>query len=115
MANSWVGIQGALAAQFAGRIVRRADLRQRNPLFQYPLAVPSWLKSRAEVEALVAASSQIFRLDMGTEREHSSLIVLMIRGEGPMIRDIVEEAAVLASLALFIGMIAVWAHLIAVL
>jgi hypothetical protein len=32
-----------------------------------------------------------------------------------MIRDIIEEAAVLASLALFIGMIAVWAHLIAVL
>jgi hypothetical protein len=32
-----------------------------------------------------------------------------------MIRDVVEEVAVLASLALFIGMIAVWAHLIAVL
>jgi hypothetical protein len=32
-----------------------------------------------------------------------------------MLRDIVEEAAVLTSLALFIGMIAVWVHLIAVL
>jgi len=33
----------------------------------------------------------------------------------PMIRAVVEEVTVLASLALFMGMIAVWAHVIAVL
>jgi hypothetical protein len=32
-----------------------------------------------------------------------------------MIRAVVEEAAALASLALFLGMIAVWAQVIAVL
>jgi len=35
------------------------------------------------------------------------------RGGRPMFRAVVEEAAVLASLALFIGMIAVWAQVIA--
>jgi hypothetical protein len=32
-----------------------------------------------------------------------------------MIRSVVEEAAALASLALFMGMIAVWAHILIVL
>jgi hypothetical protein len=32
-----------------------------------------------------------------------------------MIRAVIEEATVLASLVLFVGMIAVWAHVIAVL
>jgi hypothetical protein len=32
-----------------------------------------------------------------------------------MIRAVVEEAAAIASIALFVGMIAVWAHLFAVL
>jgi hypothetical protein len=32
-----------------------------------------------------------------------------------MLRSVVEEATTLASLALFLGMIAVWAHIIAVL
>jgi hypothetical protein len=32
-----------------------------------------------------------------------------------MFRSVVEEATTLASLALFLGMIAVWAHIIAVL
>jgi hypothetical protein len=36
-------------------------------------------------------------------------------GRIPMFRAVVEEAAVLASLALFIGMIAVWAQVIATL
>ena len=34
--------------------------------------------------------------------------------EVEMFRAVVEEAAALASVALFIGMIAVWAHVIAV-
>jgi hypothetical protein len=32
-----------------------------------------------------------------------------------MIRAVIEEAAAIASIALFVGMIAVWAHLFAVL
>jgi hypothetical protein len=32
-----------------------------------------------------------------------------------MIRSVIEEAAAIASIALFVGMIAVWAHLFAVL
>jgi hypothetical protein len=32
-----------------------------------------------------------------------------------MIRTVIEEAAALASITLFIGMIAVWAHLFAIL
>jgi hypothetical protein len=32
-----------------------------------------------------------------------------------MVRAVVEEAAALASLALFVGMIAVWAHILIVL
>src|SRR5262249_5981433 len=54
-------------------------------------------------------------LDIRTEREHSSLSVLIQREGTPMIRAVIEEVTVLASLALFMGMIAVWAHVIAVL
>jgi hypothetical protein len=32
-----------------------------------------------------------------------------------MIRSVIEEATAIASIALFVGMIAVWAHLFAVL
>ena len=32
-----------------------------------------------------------------------------------MVRAVIEEATVLATLALFIGMIAIWAHVISVL
>lgn len=35
-----------------------------------------------------------------------------MRGEAIMLRIFVEEAAALASIALFVGMIAVWAQLI---
>ncbi|MEA2889175.1 MAG: hypothetical protein QOD11_3535 [Bradyrhizobium sp.] len=35
-----------------------------------------------------------------------------VKGAGPMLRTFVEEAAALASIALFVGMIAVWAQLI---
>jgi hypothetical protein len=32
-----------------------------------------------------------------------------------MVRSVIEEAAALASLALFLGIIAIWAHVIAIL
>ena len=41
--------------------------------------------------------------------EHCSLYVPW---EGIMLRDVVEEAAALASIALFIGMIAIWARVL---
>jgi len=37
------------------------------------------------------------------------------RGVGVMVRAVVEEAATLASLALFLGMVAIWAQVIATL
>jgi hypothetical protein len=40
---------------------------------------------------------------------------LFCSGEIPMFRVLVEEAAALASLALFLGMIAIWAQVIATL
>jgi hypothetical protein len=36
-------------------------------------------------------------------------------GDGPMFRSMMEEAAALASLTLFLGMIAVWAQVIGML
>jgi hypothetical protein len=36
-------------------------------------------------------------------------------GEGQMFRAVIEEAAALASLTLFLGMIAIWAQVIATL
>ena len=38
-----------------------------------------------------------------------------VRGVMSMVRAVVEEAASLASLALFLGMVAIWAQLIATL
>jgi hypothetical protein len=52
-------------------------------------------------------------LDSRTKDELCSLSVL---GRGSkMIRSIIEEAAALTSLALFLGMIAIWAQVIATL
>ena len=42
-------------------------------------------------------------------------LFLSVRGVGTMVRAVVEEAATLASLALFLGMIAIWAQVIAAL
>ena len=39
----------------------------------------------------------------------------VVCGELDMVRAVVEEAATLASLALFLGMIAIWAQVIATL
>jgi hypothetical protein len=50
------------------------------------------------------------RLDERTEIEHRSLYVLI--KEATMLKIFVEEAAALASIALFVGMIAVWAQII---
>jgi hypothetical protein len=49
-------------------------------------------------------------LTLGTEREQCSTYVLT--QEAAMLKIFVEEAAALASIALFVGMIAVWAQLI---
>jgi phosphate/sulfate permease len=53
------------------------------------------------------------RLDL----EHiMNYVLLLFRGrEFQMFRSVVEEAAAIASLALFLGMIAIWARIIATL
>ena len=38
--------------------------------------------------------------------------MFLIKGEAAMLRIFVEEAAALASISLFVGMVAVWAQLI---
>ena len=48
-------------------------------------------------------------VDSRTNNEQCSLYVLE---EGNMIRAVVEEAAALVSIALFIGMIAIWAEVL---
>jgi hypothetical protein len=50
-------------------------------------------------------------LEFRTKQEHGSRTVLVGREED-VIRAVVEEAVTLASLALFLGMIAVWAQVI---
>ena len=52
------------------------------------------------------------RLDF--ENKNGTMFVLCSR-EDSMVRAVVEEAAALASLALFVGMIAIWAQFIAAL
>jgi hypothetical protein len=44
--------------------------------------------------------------------QRANYVLLMFKGERHMIRAFVEEAATLASLALFLGMIAIWAQVI---
>ena len=43
------------------------------------------------------------------------MFLLRSYGEDNMFRSLIEEAATLASLALFLGMIAIWAQVIATL
>jgi hypothetical protein len=50
-------------------------------------------------------------LTLRTKTEQCSSYVL-IQGAGDMLKTFVEEAAALASIVLFVGMIAVWAQLI---
>jgi hypothetical protein len=52
---------------------------------------------------------------LDTEQMANYVLLLFRYGEGAMFRAVVEEAAALASLALFIGIIAIWVQVIAVL
>ena len=68
-----------------------------------------------EQELTTTAIFQIGRrplLDPRTEKEHCSLYVLKDDEEEGMLKVFVEEAAALASIVLFVGMIAVWAQLL---
>ena len=62
----------------------------------------------------VRHQTHFMTLDSGTEHELCSCPVLSC-GELDMVRAVVEEAATLASLAFFLGMIAIWAQVIATL
>jgi hypothetical protein len=46
------------------------------------------------------------------EERIMNYVLYMFRMEGNMIRTVVEEAAALVSIALFIGMIAIWAEVL---
>jgi hypothetical protein len=46
------------------------------------------------------------------QNRNNVLRMFLIEGSGTMLKTFVEEAAALASLVLFVGMIAVWAQLI---
>jgi hypothetical protein len=54
----------------------------------------------------------VVALDSPEQRRNNVLHMFQMREAG-MLRVFVEEAAALASIALFVGMIAVWAQLIA--
>jgi hypothetical protein len=56
-----------------------------------------------------------WQLDSRTDKELCSLFVLVSIGRWDMFRAIAEEAVTLASLALFLGMIAIWAQVLAAL
>jgi hypothetical protein len=47
-----------------------------------------------------------------TIEQNMNIILVMFGMEGEMIRTILEEAAALVSIALFVGMIAVWAGML---
>ena len=53
------------------------------------------------------------RLPLTLENEIRTMFVLRSTGEAVMFRAVVEEAAALASISLFIGMIAVWVQVFA--
>jgi hypothetical protein len=48
-----------------------------------------------------------------TKEQKKNYVLFMFAPEGHMFRAVVEEAAALASLALFLGMVAIWAQVIA--
>jgi len=54
--------------------------------------------------------SGVAPLDPGTKTEHVPVMFLL--KEAMMLKIFVEEAAALASIALFVGMLAVWAQIL---
>jgi hypothetical protein len=56
----------------------------------------------------------LLKLRLDFENKSGTMFVLCSR-EDSMVRAVVEEAAALASVALFVGMIAIWAQFIAAL
>jgi len=62
-----------------------------------------------------AGSGQLLSNPLDSENKKGTLFPFCSNGENDvMVRAVVEEAAALASLALFIGMIAIWAQVVAV-
>jgi hypothetical protein len=83
-----------------------------------PQALQVWRWGSPQPDPLWSEDGVIFKLthpalDLRTERELCSYFVL--NGGRHMIRSLLEEAAALTSLALFIGMVVIWAQVIATL
>ena len=55
------------------------------------------------------------RARLDTEHKENYVLPLFLRGYAMSFRAIIEETAVLASLTLFLGMIAIWVQVIAML
>ena len=99
--------------------------RQWGLLLSEPLvfgvgAGPSSRRGSATVPAALACGTDLHGLNktlLTLERIMNYVhgLFLSVRGVGTMVRAVVEEAATLASLALFLGMIAIWAQVIAAL
>jgi hypothetical protein len=54
----------------------------------------------------------LFQSALLTQEHNMNYVLSMFYMEGNMIRAVVEEAATLVSIALFIGMIAIWAEVL---
>jgi hypothetical protein len=54
----------------------------------------------------------LFQSALLTSEHNMNYVLYMFYMEGNMIRAVVEEAAALVSIALFIGMIALWAEVL---
>ena len=55
----------------------------------------------------------VLTLSLTLEQKENYVRPSFLLGEAIMFRSLIEEAAALASLALFLGMIAIWAQVIA--
>jgi len=72
-----------------------------------------WIDYTTLLDLMVTAGAAghlyILALDLRTDSELCSLYVLL---EGHMFKIVVQEAATLAALSLFVGMVAIWSQVI---
>jgi hypothetical protein len=68
-----------------------------------------------EIDGSSGLEPNLSNLALTSERIMNYVPLLFSYREGDMFRALIEEAAALASLALFLGMIAIWAQIVATL
>jgi hypothetical protein len=83
------------------------------PSFRRPVSLPLSRKTGRELTTgVILQTDPLPPLDSWNKKGTLFLICSHIVGSRTMLRMFVEEAAALASIALFVGMIAVWAQVI---